>query len=106
MRVYILLRRYWAVEVKRKEEGGRIRLWVVIFKCIWIQFLIVGFLQFSEVIVSTILFLHDNYDINYDQVALQTGQAIVLGHLGSYFTLDEPTHQDTLNAYLLAAGEV
>ena len=48
--VYVL-NRYWSVEMKRKELGRKARLWIVIFKCIWFRFLVVGFLLISEVCI-------------------------------------------------------
>ena len=39
------------------------------------------------------------------QVFFQVGQSVVLGYLTDYFTIIEPTEQDTRNAYLLALGE-
>ena len=35
---------------------------------------------------------------------VQVVQALTLGYFTSYFTLSEPTSQDTQNAYLLATG--
>lgn len=52
------------------------------------------------------LYLVELYILTTKQVSLQTGQAVTLGHLASYFTVDEPTPQDTVNAYLLASGKI
>ena len=38
------------------------------------------------------------------QVLLLTGQAVTLGYIASYFTLVDPTPQDTTNTYLLSTG--
>ena len=40
------------------------------------------------------------------QVILLTGQSLSLGYLASYYTIDEPTPQETSNTYLLATGIV
>ena len=32
-------------------------------------------------------------------------QSVVLGYLSDYFSLDDPTPEDTRDAYLYAAGE-
>ena len=52
------------------------------------------------------LYLVEVYILTTKQVSLQTGQAVALGHLASYFTVDGPTPQDTVNAYLLASGKI
>lgn len=39
------------------------------------------------------------------QVSLQVAQSVVLGYLTDYFTIINPTPEDTRDAYLLAAGE-
>jgi ATP-binding cassette subfamily C (CFTR/MRP) protein 4 len=79
--------KYWAVEVGKKERGGKARLWRALFKCIWHRLLIQGVLMFIE-------------------VALQVGQSVVLGYLANYFTIEDPTSDDTRDAYLLAGGLV
>lgn len=38
------------------------------------------------------------------QVALQVGQSVALGHLANYFTIEDPTDEETRDAYLLAGG--
>ena len=45
----LFMNSYWSVEVKKKELGGKARLWIVIFKCIWFRFLVLGFMLISEV---------------------------------------------------------
>ena len=37
-------------------------------------------------------------------MALQVGQSVVLGYLTEYFSIQDPSSQDTRDAYLLAAG--
>jgi ATP-binding cassette subfamily C (CFTR/MRP) protein 4 len=79
--------KHWAEEVRKKECGGKARLWLALFKCIWHRLLLQGVLMFLE-------------------VALQVGQSVVLGYLANYFTIEDPTSDDTRDAYLLAGGLV
>jgi ATP-binding cassette subfamily C (CFTR/MRP) protein 4 len=79
--------RYWAMEVRKKEQGGTARLWLVIIKCLWLRLILQGVLMLAE-------------------VALQVGQSVVLGYLANYFTISDPTPEVTRDAYLYAAGLV
>ena len=112
--------RYWAVEVERKERGGKARLWLVILKCIWFRIIIQGLLLGSEVsyCACTGLITANLTSLPTPppplsgctpwcvctQVTLQVCQSVVLGYLADYFTITDPTPTDTRNAYLLAMG--
>jgi hypothetical protein len=39
------------------------------------------------------------------QIFSQVSQSVLLGNLAGYFTIEEPTAEDTRNAYLYALGE-
>ena len=38
------------------------------------------------------------------QIASQVAQSIILGYLTDYFSINDPTAEDTRNAYLYASG--
>ena len=40
------------------------------------------------------------------QVSSLVAQSVVLGYLADYFSIDEPTAEDTRNAYLHAMGKL
>ena len=40
------------------------------------------------------------------QIAAQVAQSILLGNLAGYFAIEEPTAEDTRNAYLYALGKL
>ena len=39
------------------------------------------------------------------QISSQVAQSVLLGNLTGYFTIEEPTAEDTRNAYLYALGK-
>eukprot|EP00731_Ephydatia_muelleri_P026449 Em0018g549a len=77
--------RYWNQELKKKERGKRASLSLALFKCAWWRFIITGLISLTE-------------------VSLQISQAVIIGYLGQYFVIMDPTPDDTRAAYLYAAG--
>lgn len=81
----IVLFRYWNQELKKKESGKRANLSLALFKCAWWRFIITGLISLTE-------------------ISLQISQAVIIGYLGQYFVIMDPTPDDTRAAYLNAAG--
>ena len=48
---------------------------------------------------------YHNTTISSIQISSQVAQSIILGNLAGYFTIEEPTAEDTRNAYLYALGK-
>ena len=118
--ISVIIISHWRTELKRKKEGKRPRLLVTILKCFWQRILLHGVLFFTEVSCQL---THQNLFLNCSnpiaklwyhalmiittqkfQISSQVAQSVLLGNLAGYFTIEEPTAEDTRNAYLYALG--
>jgi ATP-binding cassette subfamily C (CFTR/MRP) protein 4 len=74
--------RHWAVEQERSRGP---RLWIAIAKCLLWR-----------------LIAHDI--LTYINMTSLTCQSLLVGYLASYFTITNPSYEETRNAYLFATG--
>ena len=121
---------HWRTELKRKKEGKKLRLLVTILKCFWQRILLQGVLHFTEVSCQlphqkaiskshpvakaqklvmryhAFEYYHNKNFIFSIQTSSLVAQSVLLGSLADYFTIKEPTAEDTRNAYLYALGKI
>ncbi|KAL5477508.1 hypothetical protein EMCRGX_G024318 [Ephydatia muelleri] len=77
----------WSKEMEKKKIGGNASLSIAIFRCLWWRIIVQGILFFIE----TAAFVY---------------QSILLGDTTQYFSLSNPSPEDTTRAYLNATGLV
>ena len=76
---------------------------MALFKCVWWRICVHGVLA---LIAVRCVYLQYHYKRNSAvKVSIQTAQPIVLGEIADYFTIEEPTAQQTRNVYLYALGK-
>ena len=47
--VILYVRRHWSRELQKKQNGGKARLSLALFKCLWWRVVLTGTLQITEV---------------------------------------------------------